>query len=324
MYYDTGTNTLYWWNGTAWVPATGGAGGSVAYTVSQTGHGFAVGNMLIYNGTAYVLAKADTPDNAEVVGVVSAVADANNFTFSTIGEIPVYTGLTAGATYFLSDTTAGAITLTEPTTVGHISKPVGVALSTTTLIFNNWRGEIVGASSSTISSGPISAGPPTSPHDGDIWIALAAGASGENWQFRYNAGSSSAYKWEFIGGPKLQQEQSTALAIAGSSVWRQDTGLGILTFPREGDYFLGAEGYATASTTGAQTLQFGWWYNGAISGNPLSQIVAAAASYAVPFVFDRRGNVAAGATYTLAVWSNSTGNFTMNFRTIWIIPIRIL
>jgi len=25
MYYDTGTNTLYWWNGTAWISASGGA-----------------------------------------------------------------------------------------------------------------------------------------------------------------------------------------------------------------------------------------------------------------------------------------------------------
>lgn len=27
LYYDTSTNKLYWWNGTAWIDATGGAGG---------------------------------------------------------------------------------------------------------------------------------------------------------------------------------------------------------------------------------------------------------------------------------------------------------
>ena len=52
--------------------------------------------------------------------------------------------LTAGETYFLSPTTAGKITTSDPTVVGQVSKPLGVARSTTAFEFFNMRGSVVG------------------------------------------------------------------------------------------------------------------------------------------------------------------------------------
>lgn len=52
--------------------------------------------------------------------------------------------------------------------------------------------------------------PPTSPVDGQEWVWLYGGAI--SWKFRYNASSSSPYKWEFIGGP-------FAGGNAGQGVW---------------------------------------------------------------------------------------------------------
>ena len=47
---------------------------------TQTAHGLVAGNVIRYNGTDYVKAQADSPANAEnVVGIVSAVVDANTF-----------------------------------------------------------------------------------------------------------------------------------------------------------------------------------------------------------------------------------------------------
>jgi hypothetical protein len=49
--------------------------------------------------------------------------------------------------------------------------------------------------SASASYGP---NPPANPVDGQIWM-LPVG-DGVVWQFRYNAASASAYKWEFVGG----------------------------------------------------------------------------------------------------------------------------
>jgi hypothetical protein len=78
--------------------------------------------------------------------------------------------------------------------------------------------------------------PPASPQDGDLWQCVADAAAGVNWLFRYNAGSASAYKWEYIGGVPIRAFQGandntnsttyTALATPGPSV----------AIPRPGDY----------------------------------------------------------------------------------------
>jgi hypothetical protein len=53
--------------------------------------------------------------------------------------------------------------------------------------------------SSSLTNTVLSATPPGSPADGQLWFFPAY--AGVVWQFRYNAGSASAYKWEFVGGP---------------------------------------------------------------------------------------------------------------------------
>ena len=106
------------------------ASASTSTTVTQTAHGFAVGDVVKFN-TNYAKAKADTPNNAEVVGIVKSVTNANQFVVTPNGYITGLTGLTTGEVYFLSDTTAGLMTLTEPTTIGHVRRPVLLADSTT-------------------------------------------------------------------------------------------------------------------------------------------------------------------------------------------------
>ena len=120
-------------------------------TVTQTSHGLAVGDIVRVSGSnTYTKAKADSAANAEVVGIVTAVSDANNFALNSTGRITGLSGLTAGATYFLSPTTAGATTTSEPGVAGQVSKPVYVAASTTTAYFLNSRGYIVSGNPETI------------------------------------------------------------------------------------------------------------------------------------------------------------------------------
>jgi hypothetical protein len=122
----------------------GGSGKTLQDDITQTSHGFAVQDIVRFNGTSWVKAKADTTQDAEVVGIVSAVADANHFTIVYEGYVSGLSGLTAGTTYFLSDATAGLLTSTEPSSIGSISKPLLIATTTTAGYFFNWRGIVVG------------------------------------------------------------------------------------------------------------------------------------------------------------------------------------
>lgn len=117
---------------TSWGTVSGGSGGSsLTVSVAQTTHGLSVGDVIKSSGSAgaYAKAKADTSADAEVVGIVTAVADANNFTYTLPGGY-ITTGVpagTAGDVFFLSTATAGAMSTTDPLTsgvVGEISKPV--------------------------------------------------------------------------------------------------------------------------------------------------------------------------------------------------------
>lgn len=98
-------------------------------------------------GGSYTEAQADSAANAEALGIVSAVADADNFTLAVGGQVTGLSGLTAGTVYFLSDSVAGALTATEPSGDGEVSKPLLVALSSTSGIFFNYRGMLISPAS---------------------------------------------------------------------------------------------------------------------------------------------------------------------------------
>jgi len=125
-------------------PQLGGGGGEeMQRDIAQGSHGLAVGDVVRHNGTIYVKAQANSAANAEVAGIVSAVADAGNFTLHYGGRITGLSGLTAGEVYFLDDDTAGLLTTTEPADAGDVSKPLLIADSTTTGYFFNWRGATI-------------------------------------------------------------------------------------------------------------------------------------------------------------------------------------
>jgi hypothetical protein len=121
--------------------ATGPSGGSgsgetIAETITQSGHGLVVGDVIRYDGTAWVKALAAAASSggptaligSRAVGIVSNVAG-DDFTIVYRGKISGLTGLTAGGLYWLSDTSAGALVATEPQ---NFAKQILVATSSTT------------------------------------------------------------------------------------------------------------------------------------------------------------------------------------------------
>jgi hypothetical protein len=113
-------------------------------SITQTAHGFSVGNVIRYNGTTYVLAQADVSTNADVEGIITAVTT-NTFTLTLDGYVTGLAGLTAGTDYFLSATTAGLLTATAPVTVGQVNYFLFKADSTTSGYFRNHRGTTITA-----------------------------------------------------------------------------------------------------------------------------------------------------------------------------------
>ena len=123
---------------TAWEDPTGGGSSPTDFTqaVNQTAHGLSVGNVIHWNGTAFVKAQAlyeyGGDHESDVYGVVTTVTDANNFVVTTSGMATGLSGLTPGSMYYLSEVTAGLLTVQQPTADSTVVVPVLIAKSATT------------------------------------------------------------------------------------------------------------------------------------------------------------------------------------------------
>jgi hypothetical protein len=79
-------------------------------------------------------------------------------------------------------------------------------------------------------------------------------ASGVNWWFRYNGGSTSAFKWEFIGGQPIFNGIAAEETQAASTVWGDVTTVGpSLTLPRAGEYEVEWGMYVRNASAAVQT-----------------------------------------------------------------------
>lgn len=115
--------------------------------VTQTAHGFSVDDIIKSSGTngEYTLSQSDVVANADVVGIVTKVIDANTFVVTTEGyailsALPM--GAAAGDILYLSDTTPGTFALVAPTSATTIVKQLGEVIdaSTKLIYFHNYLG----------------------------------------------------------------------------------------------------------------------------------------------------------------------------------------
>ena len=115
---------------------------SFSKTINQPYHTFVKGNILTTNDTGYILAKANSPLTADVIGIITDTSD-NTFTITFGGYITGLSGLIAGSTYFLSSSVDGDWTNIEPTAIGSVSKPIFIADSETSGYWINYRGIVI-------------------------------------------------------------------------------------------------------------------------------------------------------------------------------------
>lgn len=179
-------------------------GASSTVSVNQTTHTFVVGDVLrnTTSDNVYAKAQADSAANAEVIGIVTEVVDADNFVITTSGMVDAagaVPALAAGTVLFLSPTTAGALTATEPTTAGQISKPLAIIQDNDdTMVFFNWRGAL-------ISDVDL-------PSQTYITVKMGTEADGDdNMTFSLTTGSFTAGKYLSVyKNGALQEESATA------------------------------------------------------------------------------------------------------------------
>lgn len=116
------------------VSSGGGGGGSNTFNASCT-PAESIGDAVYVSGPGMVAqARANTILTTYVVGIIIAKPSATTCTVQVSDTFGIYSGLTPGVTYFLSDTTPGAITATAPTTTGTLVERVGVAIDSSTIV----------------------------------------------------------------------------------------------------------------------------------------------------------------------------------------------
>ena len=150
------------------IKLTGGIGDGkvIQNTISQVTHGFSVGQAIRYNRIAatgtgtnkYQAALADSPENSEVVGIVTQVLGDNSFVLTYAGEVDITSfegdyALTDDDVFFLSDETPGLLTNTPPSDAGSVIKPVLVRTDGTRAIVTNYVGTVIGGTSTVSLNG---------------------------------------------------------------------------------------------------------------------------------------------------------------------------
>ena len=128
-------------------------------SVTHTSHGFDSGDLgkpMRSSGTngQFVVARANSAANAEVVGVLTSVEDANNYTITSTGIVDVAEAIpdaaTAGQVLFVAEADDTVLTATEPTAVGAVSKPVAVIIEQNAkMLLIHYRGEVITSTTQT-------------------------------------------------------------------------------------------------------------------------------------------------------------------------------
>lgn len=147
------------------------------------------------------------------------------------------------------------------------------------------------------------------PVDGDECYFIADATNGVIWHLRYNAGSSSAYKWEYLGGPPLISIVMNNETTNSATITDLPTPGPSITVPRAGDYFYeGKVGVAPSAGTAYtyfgqgelhHTSVYGWTAAGATN---MASGLAASGVLHVQYQSASSANTQAWKDRQLAVW----------------------
>lgn len=154
---------------------------------------------------------------------------------------------------------------------------------------------------------------PASPADGAEHVLVDSVTSATyQWRFRFNAGSTSAYKWEFLGGSDVTIDIATWTS-SGQNAW-QYTGAGIYP-PRAGVYDVESQCRAQNPAGGQQYMGVG------VSGTTPPIVLAYGGSGQGWMRGRSRHTIVAGDYFSQATYSSVTLG-TFDFRSLAVRPVR--
>jgi hypothetical protein len=171
------------------------------------------------------------------------------------GKFPRFTTVTGSsimATVQVSNT--GAVIPESPTNNGYVHLD-GIEFDIES---------VISYPTAVINTPPIATSLPASPADGQEVYYLADATNGVIWHLRYRAGSSSAYKWEFLGGSPLESySAANAQTVGAGSLWSAQlsdgTGIIQVALPLAGDYLAEWNGMTGRSGAGTSQPGIGVW-----------------------------------------------------------------
>jgi hypothetical protein len=140
------------------------------------------------------------------------------------------------------------------------------------------------------------------------------------WRFRYNSGSSSTYKWEFIGGLPARVSDTTS-ANPSASGWTGPYGTAF-TVPRNGGYYVtfATQLQATPAVLAGVSL---WYISGGLEGGAATLATVAAGAY---FPFDRSNfpvSLTSGTQIAFALYTSVANPGPFTPREMSVIPTRV-
>lgn len=164
---------------------------------------------------------------------------------------------------------------------------------------------------------------PSSPTDGQVIDYVADATNGVIWRFRYNADSSSAYKWEFVGGASLFQLVATSQSTSSTSYTDLTTVGPTVTAPLAGDYDVEIGAFGRTNSAGA-TARMSYSVGGAAAtdADSIRFDTAAANNGLVSSKLERKTGLSA-ATALKAKYMTGAGTALFLDRWMRVLPVRV-
>jgi hypothetical protein len=152
----------------------------------------------------------------------------------------------------------------------------------------------------------------------------ADATNGVTWAFRYNAGSASSYKWEFVGGSDLVATITGNESTTTVTTWVDLGTIGPrVVVPRAGDYDFIAGTQASHSLS-AGGIQFGLAI-GATTPSFSTSITNPGANYAtaMPVLTGLFSGLSASAEVRMRYYNFNAGTCGFSQRWLRVRPVRV-
>jgi len=164
---------------------------------------------------------------------------------------------------------------------------------------------------------------PASPADGQEHVLVDSTTNPTyTWRFRFNASSSSAYKWEFVGGAPAFVQVGSQESTTTVATWLNLTTIGPqFIAPRAGDYLALANAYGVHSVSGT-TLSFGIAINDTTPSITGAGGAAGANGFTAQMI-QQRATVVAGDALRARYYNGAAGTAQWGNRQLCVTPVRV-